>query len=81
MTWLWLALPLIFLIAGGALWFAASRPGFWIAVVKSLAADMLPSFKKLFRRKTPAEEFNDHERARRGEPPGRRRPGTGGRNG
>lgn len=81
MDWLWLALPFIFLIAGGGLFLAVQRPGFWIAVVKSLVAGMLPSLKKLGKRKPPKAEAEDHARYRRGEPPNRRRPGAGGKNG
>jgi hypothetical protein len=57
MNWLWLVLPFLILVAGGALWLAASRPGFWIGVVKAIAADMRPSLSKLFRpsRLTPKE--------------------------
>lgn len=76
-NWLWLALPVIGLIAGGALWLAASRPDFWIGLVKAIVKDILPSLGKLFHRKSPAEEAEDRARARRGEPPNKRRPGAG----
>lgn len=66
MNWLWLFIPLIVLIAGGALWLAASRPGFWIELIAVLAKGMLPSFKMLFRpSKLPPKEREKREQKRK----------------
>ena len=78
MTWLWLILPAGFLIAGGALWFAASKPEFWIRTIRIVVNALLP---KLLKRKSPEQEAEDRARASRGELSARRRPGTGGKHG
>ena len=74
MNWLWLLLPFGFLIAGAALWFAASRPDFWAGVVRIVVAPLIP---RILKRKSPEQEAADRKRAGRGEPSARRRPGTG----
>jgi hypothetical protein len=61
MNWLWLIVPLVFVIAGAALWYTATRPGFWIEVVRIVSAAFLPDILK---RKSAADEAIDHQHAR-----------------
>jgi hypothetical protein len=82
MSWYWL-IPIV-LIAGCALFLAASRPGFWIAIAKSLVMAMLPSIAKAVKPK----DLTDEEKAqiREGKDPiserfNPRHSGGGGKNG